>query len=165
MDRTSANDEVANPPELQSETALGADDGPYEWFVRGSRLLDDGRSAEAATLFVRLVEADPTSRSAWEGLARARFDSRDFEAAASAFERLVELAPDEDYAHFGLGLSLWRLRQFPGARDHLGMALVMRPDKAEYATALGQVKATLAARRVAGLPEVGQPGESVDGSP
>lgn len=142
---------------------LPAEDGPYEWFVQGSRLLEDGRSGEAATLFSRLVIADPTSRSAWEGLARARFDSQEYERAEQAFTRLLELAPDEDYGHFGLGLTLWRLRRFPEARDHLGMAAVMRPERADYASALGQVKATISARRQAGLPPVGQPGESVEG--
>lgn len=147
-----------------SVPALGDEDGPYEWFVRASRLVEDGRSGEAAVLFSRVVVADPTSRSAWEGLARARYDSGDFSRAEQAFRRLVDLAPDDDYAHFGLGLSLWRLRRFPESRDHLGMALVMRPERADYASALGQVKATLAARREAGLPAEGQPGESLDGA-
>ena len=142
--------------------SLNQQEGPYEWFVQASRLLDDGRSSEAAELFAKVVEVDPTSRSAMEGLARAEFDSHAYEQAADAFTRLLEMAPDEDYAHFGLGLSLWRLRRFPEARDHLGMAAVMRPNRADYASALGQVKATLAARREAGLPPVGQPGESVD---
>ena len=113
----------------------GDEEGAYEWFVQGSRLLEDGRSADAALLFSRVVLADPTSRSAWEGLARARFDAGDYERAEQAFNRLVELAPDDDYAHFGLGLALWRLRRFP--------------------------EATLAARRKAGLPPEGQPGESL----
>ena len=125
---------------VTEEISLSPDDGPYEWFVQASRLLDDGRSPEAADLFAQVVAADPSSRSAWEGLARARFDSQEYEQAAQAFTRLVEIAPDEDYAHFGLGLCLWRLRQFPQARDHLGMAVVMRPNRADYASALGQVK-------------------------
>ena len=142
--------------------SLNQQEGPYEWFVQASRLLDDGRSSEAADLFANVVDVDPSSRSAWEGLARAQFDSHAYEQAADAFTRLLEMAPDEDYAHFGLGMTLWRLRRFPEARDHLGMAAVMRPNRADYASALGQVKATLAARRDAGLPPVGQPGESVD---
>ncbi len=140
------------------------EEGAYEWFVQASRLLEEGRSGDAAMLFSRVVLADPSSRSAWEGLARARFDAGEYARAEQAFTRLVELAPDNDYAHFGLGLALWRLRRFPEARDHLGMALVMRPERADYASALGQVKATLAARRQAGLPPEGQPGESLPSS-
>ena len=52
-------------------------------------------------------------------------------------------------------MSLWRLQDFPQARDHLAMASVMRPDRAEYARALTQVKATIKARRAAGLPLTG----------
>lgn len=58
----------------------------------------------------------------------------------------MEVAPDDDYAHFGMGMSLWRKQEFVQARDHLSMAFVMRPDRAEYGKALSQVKATLRAR-------------------
>ena len=146
-----------------TDSVPGPAEGPYEWFVQASARLADGRATEAAELFSRVVDADPSSRSAWEGLARARFDSADHDLAAVAFGHLAELAPDDDYAHFGLGLSLWRLGRFAEARDHLGMALAMRPERADYASALGQVKATLAARRQAGLPPEGQPGESSPG--
>lgn len=146
-----------------TDSVPGPAEGPYEWFIQASAWLADGRATEAAELFSRVVDADPTSRSAWDGLARARFDSADHDLAAVAFARLAELAPDDDYAHFGLGLSLWRLRRFAEARDHLGMALAMRPERADYASALGQVKATLSARRQGGLPPDGQPGEAVPG--
>ena len=146
-----------------TDSVPGPAEGPYEWFVQASARLADGRATEAAELFSRVVDADPSSRSAWEGLARARFDSADHDLAAVAFAHLAELAPDDDYAHFGLGLSLWRLGRFAEARDHLGMARAMRPERADYASALGQVKATLAARRQAGLPPEGQPGEASPG--
>ena len=146
-----------------SDSVLGPAEGPYEWYVQANACLVGGRAREAAELFSRVVGADPSSRSAWEGLARARFDSADHDLAAVAFAHLAELAPDDDYAHFGLGLSLWRLGRFSEARDHLGMARAMRPERADYASALGQVKATLAARRQAGLPPEGQPGEASPG--
>ena len=58
-------------------------------------------------------------------------------------------------------MSLWRLRQFPTAADHLAMAAVMRPDRPEYANALRQVRATLAAREDAGMDPVGHPDEQL----
>ena len=66
-------------------------------------------------------------------------------------------------------MSLWRLQDFPQARDHLAMASVMRPDRPEYARALTQVKATIKARRSAGLPltgpiDVETPGNDSPGS-
>jgi hypothetical protein len=44
------------------------------------------------------------------------------------------------------------LLAFQEARDELAMALVMRPERTEYAQALNQVKATLRARAEADLP-------------
>jgi hypothetical protein len=49
-------------------------------------------------------------------------------------------------------MSYWRTQRFIKARDHLAMAMVMRPERTEYANALSQVKATLRARVEAGLP-------------
>ena len=100
----------------------------------------------------RLREVDPTSTAVLETHARALFDSRRYQEAADAFTELVERSPAEDYAHYGLGMALWRLQRFPLARDHLAMAAVMRPQRAEYARALAQVRATLKARAEAGLP-------------
>ena len=128
----------------------------YDWFRRGTALLESGNPAAAAQLLAWAAEEEPTAHSVREALARALFDARRFADAAREFLVLVELAPDDDYAQFGLGMALWRLRQFPRAADHLAMASVMRPDRAEYAAALKQVRATLAAREHAGLDAVGR---------
>ena len=124
----------------------------YDWYRRAISLLEGGNPDAASVLLARLREVDPTSTSVLEAHARALFDSRRFEEAATAFAELVERSPAEDYAHYGLGMSLWRLQRFPAARDHLAMAVVMRPERTEYATALGQVRATLRSRALAGLP-------------
>lgn len=125
---------------------------PYDWYRRAVSLLDSGNPDAAAVLLARLREVDPTSTAVLETHARALFDSRHYQEAADAFSELVERSPAEDYAHYGLGMSLWRLQQFPLARDHLAMAAVMRPQRAEYARALAQVRSTLKARAEAGLP-------------
>lgn len=136
-----------------SSSTPGDPDGtPYDWYQRALALLATGNSDAAAVLLIRLRDIDPTSTSVIEALARAMFDSRRFAEAVEAFTELVERSPAEDYAHFGLGMSLWRLQRFPEARDHLSMAFVMRPDRSEYGSALAQVKATLRARALAGLP-------------
>ena len=131
----------------------------YDWFRRGTALLEGGHPAAAAELLAWAAQEEPTARSIREALARALFDARRFEDAAREFGVVVELAPDDDYAQFGLGLALWRLREFPRAADHLAMAVVMRPDRAEYAAALRQVRATLAARLEAGLDPTGHADE------
>lgn len=138
---------------------------PYDWFRRGSELLDQGNSAAAAELLSWAVQAEPQARSIREALARAFYDSRRFEDSAREFGALVELGPDDDYAQFGLGLALWRMRQFPDAAEHLAIAAAMRPDRAAYGRALRQVRATLAAREDAGLSAIGSPAENAEFPP
>lgn len=133
----------------------------YDWYRRGTALLESGDPAAAAELLAWVVLEEPAASSVRESLARALFDARRYDDAVREFEVLVELVPDDDYAQFGLGLSLWRLGRFRRAADHLAMASVMRPDRAEYAAALRQVRATLAAREEAGLASDLQPGEGM----
>ena len=133
----------------------------YDWYRRGSALLESGDAAAAAELLGWAAREEPQAASVRESLARALFDARRYDDAAREFEALVDLAPDDDYAQFGLGLALWRLRRFRRAADHLAMAAVMRPDRPEYAAALRQVRATLAAGEEAGLAPDGQTGEGL----
>ncbi|HET7902817.1 MAG TPA: tetratricopeptide repeat protein [Candidatus Nanopelagicales bacterium] len=133
----------------------------YDWYRRGTSLLESGNAAAAAELLTWAAREEPTAASVRESLARALFDARRFHEAAREFEVLVGLVPDDDYAQFGLGLSLWRVGRFRRAADHLAMASVMRPDRSEYAAALRQVRATLSAREEAGLAADLQPGEGI----
>ena len=149
---------LTDGPVLQAPRLAPAGEA-YDWFRRGTRLLDEGNAAAAAELLAWAAEAEPEAASIREALARALFDARRFPDAAREFARLVDLVPDDDYARFGLGLSLWRLRRFPEAAEHLAMAVVMRPERTEYAAALRQVRATLAARELAGLDPVGSDDE------
>ena len=126
-------------------------DTVYGWYQRGMELLASGNAHSAAIVLARLKQVD-SSPSVLEAYARALFDAAQYQDAIGAFEELVERSPDADYGHFGLGMSYWRTQRFIKARDHLAMAMVMRPDRPEYANALSQVKATLRARVEAGLP-------------
>lgn len=126
------------------------DGGLFEWVRRGMQLLDGGDAAAAAVLLERAAAESPRSSSLCEALGRAHFDSGRVGPAAEQFERLVELEPTSHYAHFGLGLALSRLGRFVLAAEHLSMAVAMRPERREYAEALRQVRATIAARRDAG---------------
>lgn len=145
--------EDENGPDGRRGGDVGDPDGtPYDWYQRAMELLGTGNPDAAAVLLQRLRVIDPGSSAVLEAYARALFDSHRFDEAAVAFQDLVDRQPDEDYAHYGLGLSLWRLQRFPAARDHLAMAVVMRPGRADYAQALGQVRATLKAREETGLP-------------
>ena len=137
-------------------TAQGLPRGDvYDWFRRADDLLASGDASASLVLIDRVLQEDPSSQSAREIRARALFDAGRYAEAADAFATCLETSPADDYAHYGAGLSLWRLQDFPHARDHLAMASVMRPERAEYAQALSQVKATIRARREAGLPLTG----------
>lgn len=148
-------------------TAQGAPSGSvYDWFRRAGELLASGNASACLVLIDRVLLEDSTSQAAREIRARALFDCGRYAEAADAFAECLESAPADDYAHYGAGMSLWRLQEFPQARDHLAMASVMRPDRAEYAQALTQVKATIRARRSAGLPLSGPlEGDPFGGAP
>ena len=115
--------------------------GVYEWFQRGLHLLRDGHPAAAATLLARAAEAEPSSRSILEALARAQYDAGRYEEAMTAFTALIGVNPTDDYAQFGLGLTASRAGELRLAAEHLALAVAMRPDLVHYARALGRVRA------------------------
>jgi Flp pilus assembly protein TadD len=135
------------PEDAPGEDPGGPDGGVYEWYTRGLRLLRSGSAAAAVQLLTRAAEAEPSSRSIREALARAQFGARRYGEAADSFRRIVESDPAEDYALFGLGLSLSRLGDFQGAVEYLALAAAMRPDNRDYSNALRHARATLASRR------------------
>ncbi|MEU7887623.1 tetratricopeptide repeat protein [Microbispora bryophytorum] len=121
--------------------------GVYEWFKRGTKLLEEGSPAAAAAILEHAVQAEPDSPSIREALARAQFNSKRYDEAAGSFRWMVDANPAEDYAYFGLGLSLWRSGDIEGAQEPLAVAVAMRPDLRHYVSALKQVRATLRARQ------------------
>jgi tetratricopeptide (TPR) repeat protein len=131
----------------------------YDLYQRGLDLLSRGSAAAAAQLLARANTAEPGSRSVLEALARAQFDAHRYGDAADSFRQIVEASPADDYAQFGLGLALARTGNPRGAAEHLALAAAMRPDLRHYSDALRGVRATLRARREAGLPDQISPGE------
>ena len=131
----------------------------YDLYQRGLDLLSRGSAAAAAQLLARANTAEPGSRSVLEALARAQFDAHRYGDAADSFRQIVDASPADDYAQFGLGLALARTGNPRGAAEHLALAAAMRPDLRHYADALRGVRATLRARREAGLPDQISPSE------
>jgi tetratricopeptide (TPR) repeat protein len=117
------------------------DGGPYEWYRRGLRLLEDGHPEAAATLLEHTAAAEPASRSVREALARAQYDAGRYRAAMGSFTELIAVNPADDYAHFGLGLAASRAGELDLAAEHLALAAAMRPDLGHYARALRGVRA------------------------
>jgi tetratricopeptide (TPR) repeat protein len=116
----------------------------YDWYRRGLRLLGAGNPAAAAALLQHAVQAEPSSRSAREALARALYGSGSFAAARDNFAALVAANPTDDYAHFGWGLAASRLGEVDAATEHLALAAAMRPENKHYATALRAARAARA---------------------
>jgi Flp pilus assembly protein TadD len=131
-------------PYQDGEETAGADrSSVHHWYTTGLQLLGKGSPAAAAQLLQRAADAEPSSRSVREALARAQFDSGHYAAAAGNFRMIVEASPTDDYAHFGLGLSLARAGDHEAAAEYLALAAAMRPDRKHYTDALRQVRATL----------------------
>ncbi|HEX4834278.1 MAG TPA: tetratricopeptide repeat protein [Trebonia sp.] len=122
----------------------------HAWYTRGLELLGNGSPAAAAQVLQRAATAVPEARSIREALARAQFDTGQYAEAARNFRAIIEASPAEDYAYFGLGLSLSRTGQHAAAVEYLALAAAMRPLK-HYIEALHQARATLEARKQAGL--------------
>ena len=141
----------------QSGGGSGGD--TYDLYQRGLDLLSRDSAAAAAQLLARANTAEPGSRSVLEALARAQFDAHRYGDAAESFRQIVDASPADDYAQFGLGLALARTGNPRGAAEHLALAAAMRPDRRHYSDALRGVRATLRARREAGLPDQISPGE------
>ena len=118
----------------------------YDWYQRGVQLFDEGDPAGASQVLVRAAARVPHSRSVLEALARAQFDSEQYDQAVVSFQRLVEEDPDDDYAQFGWGLSAAKLGQFDLAVEHLAVAAAMRPDVNYYSLALRGARATARAQ-------------------
>jgi Flp pilus assembly protein TadD len=115
--------------------------GVYEWYRRGLRLLDEKHPEAAAIILARAAEAEPTSRSILEALARAQYDAGRYEEAVLTFTALTAANPTDDYAHFGLGLAASKAGDLALAAEHLALACAMRPDLGHYDRALRGVRA------------------------
>jgi tetratricopeptide (TPR) repeat protein len=118
----------------------------YDWFRRGSSLLDQGNPAAAEQLLARAAAAEPGSRAVREALARAQFDAGSYAAALENFRTVALADPADDYAQFGWGLAAARLGDFETSAEHLALAVAMRPGAEHYRQALHQTRATLRAR-------------------
>ena len=66
-------------------------------------LLDGGHAAEAAAVFDRILESDPSSADAWIGLGRARARLGRATEAAEALRHALRIRPDDDVAKHLLG--------------------------------------------------------------
>jgi len=114
------------------------DSDAYIAFQDGTRLLAGGNVHAAVVALERARRLEPEKGSVRETLARAYYRSGRFGNAEREFRAALDLEPVNDYAHYGLGLCLLRAGDRGGARAHLRLAIVMRPDNADYQRALDE---------------------------
>ncbi|MGO9873830.1 MAG: tetratricopeptide repeat protein [Acidimicrobiia bacterium] len=112
------------------------DSDAYIAFQDGTQLLAGGNVHAAVVALERARRLEPEKGSVRETLARAYYRSGRFGNAEREFRAALDLEPVNDYAHYGLGLCLLRAGDRGGARAHLRLAIVMRPDNADYQRAL-----------------------------
>jgi Flp pilus assembly protein TadD len=114
------------------------DHDAYVAFQEGTRLLDGGNVHAAVIALERARLLEPAKGSVREALARAYYRSTRFADAEREFRAALDLEPVNDYAHYGVGLCRLKAGDRTGARAHLRLATVMRPDNADYQTALAE---------------------------
>ena len=110
----------------------------YELLRRGEDLARRHHHAQAAVVLERADRLEPGKGSILEALGRARFNSRQYDAARQAFEALLAVDPRSDFAQFGLGQSLRKLGRDAEAVTHLRLAVALVPGSALYRGALAR---------------------------
>lgn len=83
---------------------------------------------------VPIVPGGDTSHEAWTGRGVALAGLARKDDAVASFQRAIELYPEYDLAHFNKGLVHWRAGEPVPASNHMGRALELQPNNAEYAT-------------------------------
>lgn len=109
-----------------------SDEGAYELFTRGTRLLEDGNFHAATVPLAQARDLEPDKTSVREALGRAFFRSQRYEDAVGEFSAVVERAPTNDFALFCLGRSLQLLGRHREARHPLALAANLRPERSDY---------------------------------
>ncbi len=107
-------------------------DDVYEFFCRGTELLEAGHNHQATIPLSRARDLAPDKASIREALGRALFRSQRYEQAAIEFQAVIDRAPTNDFALFCLGRSLQMLGRHAEARKPLVLAACLQPGRRDY---------------------------------
>jgi tetratricopeptide (TPR) repeat protein len=138
-----SDDDARAGGQMQGRDPLdeASEEGAYDWYTRGLRLLEARSAAAAEQLLSRAAAAEPESRSILEALGRAQFEAGRYNSARESFAKIIEVNPADDYAHFALGLSAARTGDLRTAVEHLALAAAMRPELPHYGRELRMARA------------------------
>jgi Tfp pilus assembly protein PilF len=106
-------------------------------FERAQRLLDNGRHAEAASLFSEIVNVDPADFQAWTELGTAHLVGGNMGEAEKAYRRAIQERPTFVLALLNLGRLLRTQKKYAESIDPLLGATRARPDSADAHFLLG----------------------------
>ena len=90
---------------LQKAEQIAAGDARSAW-VWGGVLQEDGRYAESAQAYERVLETFPEDRGAWLQLGRTWYLDQRYDEALEALARVLEIDPENRVAHYHRMLSL-----------------------------------------------------------
>jgi len=96
-----------------------------------------GATAEAASLYRRVLEVGPANNVACTNLAVIATAAGDFNEAEAMFRRAVEIKPESAEAHYNLGFILQEQGKLEAAIEVYRRALALRPDMPQAHTNLG----------------------------
>jgi arylsulfatase A-like enzyme/Flp pilus assembly protein TadD len=113
--------------------------GHLNQLQHGTRLLDDGKFEEAATLLEPLARDVPNFLRARLNLGLCQIKLRHFDDAVRWLESALEVDPDSDRAHDMLGFANLKLGKLEQAEEHFQRLLELRPDSEHGHLFLGEV--------------------------
>jgi tetratricopeptide (TPR) repeat protein len=107
---------------------------PEELISSGNEARKRGDYELAISLLKRAVEANPKSKSAWNDLGLAHYDSREDENAIHAFQKQVEVDPFHQFSYNNLGRVYLRQRNYEEAEKWFRKQIEVNPlDKYAHA--------------------------------
>ncbi|MFN8378658.1 MAG: tetratricopeptide repeat protein [Anaerolineae bacterium] len=98
-------------------------DDPAHYRFRAELLRIWGKLDRARRDYQKMIELDPNSAEAWNGLAEVGLQAGDFEHAHEAALKAAELAPEDWVALYNLGMIEDRLKDSPAVIEHLTHAV------------------------------------------
>ena len=107
-------------------------------FERAQRLLDNGRSREAAPILKQIVDTDPRDFQAWTELGTAHLMTGDLAEAEQAYRHAIQERPTFALALLNLGRVLITQNRYAESIGPLTDATEARPDSADAHLLLGK---------------------------
>jgi len=134
---------ATNHPRIKSQTVSVGDfysrSGRHKsLFEKAQRLLDEGRSREAASLLEEIVAGDPGDFQAWTELGTAHLMGGDMAEAEKAYRQAIKERPTFTLALLNLGRVLITQKRYAESIDPLRAATEAQPDSAEAHFLLGK---------------------------